>query len=114
MKEKWRRGQDSNLQARKGGGFQDRCITNYATSPQSREFRNNSTGDGRKKSEVGSQKSGVGSQKSEVRSRESEVRRRETGDGRHEKEVGIQKSDDQSLGTFLSVLSPQSSVLGPK
>ena len=30
----WRRRQDSNLQARKGGGFQDRCITNYATSPQ--------------------------------------------------------------------------------
>ena len=30
---KWRRRQDSNLQARKGGGFQDRCITNYATSP---------------------------------------------------------------------------------
>ena len=30
----WRRRQDSNLQAREGGGFQDRCITNYATSPQ--------------------------------------------------------------------------------
>ncbi len=30
---KWRRGQDSNLQARKGGSFQDYCITNYATSP---------------------------------------------------------------------------------
>ena len=30
---KWRRGQDSNLQALAGGGFQDRCITNYATPP---------------------------------------------------------------------------------
>ena len=29
----WRRGQDSNLQALAGGGFQDRCITNYATPP---------------------------------------------------------------------------------
>ena len=29
----WRRRQDSNLQARKGGSFQDYCITNYATSP---------------------------------------------------------------------------------
>jgi hypothetical protein len=29
----WRRGQDSNLQARKGGSFQDYCITNYATPP---------------------------------------------------------------------------------
>jgi hypothetical protein len=33
MKEEWRRGQDSNLQALAGGGFQDRCITNYATPP---------------------------------------------------------------------------------
>src|SRR5260370_38225324 len=31
---KWRRGQDSNLQALAGGGFQDRCITNYATPPK--------------------------------------------------------------------------------
>ena len=30
---KWRRGQDSNLQALSGGGFQDRCTTNYATPP---------------------------------------------------------------------------------
>ena len=30
----WRREQDSNLQARKGGSFQDYCITNYAISPQ--------------------------------------------------------------------------------
>ena len=30
----WRRGQDSNLQARKGGSFQDYCITNYATPPR--------------------------------------------------------------------------------
>jgi hypothetical protein len=30
---KWRRGQDSNLQALSGGSFQDYCITNYATSP---------------------------------------------------------------------------------
>ena len=29
----WRRGQDSNLQALSGGGFQDRCTTNYATPP---------------------------------------------------------------------------------
>src|SRR5437660_10134734 len=33
LKKKWRRGQDSNLQALAGGGFQDRCITNYATPP---------------------------------------------------------------------------------
>jgi hypothetical protein len=32
--EEWRRGQDSNLQALAGGGFQDRCITNYATPPR--------------------------------------------------------------------------------
>ncbi len=32
----WRRGQDSNLQALSGGGFQDRCTTNYATPPQHR------------------------------------------------------------------------------
>ncbi len=30
---KWRRGQDSNLHALSGGGFQDRCTTNYATPP---------------------------------------------------------------------------------
>ncbi len=34
----WRRGQDSNLQARKGGGFQDHCVTNYATPPKSAPF----------------------------------------------------------------------------
>ena len=33
VEKKWRRGQDSNLQALAGGGFQDRCITNYATPP---------------------------------------------------------------------------------
>ncbi len=31
---KWRREQDSNLQALTGGSFQDYCITNYAISPQ--------------------------------------------------------------------------------
>ena len=35
LKLKWRREQDSNLQARKGGSFQDYCITNYAISPHS-------------------------------------------------------------------------------
>ena len=32
---KWRREQDSNLQALTGGSFQDYCITNYAISPRS-------------------------------------------------------------------------------
>src|SRR5712691_4709000 len=37
----WRRGQDSNLQALSGGGFQDRCTTNYATPPNTIESDDN-------------------------------------------------------------------------
>lgn len=37
-KRAWRRGQDSNLQALSGGGFQDRCITDYATPPRQKIF----------------------------------------------------------------------------
>src|SRR6266511_867865 len=33
MRDKWRRGQDSNLHILSDGGFQDRCTTNYATPP---------------------------------------------------------------------------------
>lgn len=36
---KWRREQDSNLQALTGGSFQDYCITNYAISPHAGEFK---------------------------------------------------------------------------
>ena len=41
---RWRRGQDSNLQALSGGGFQDRCTTNYATPPWLLGIYRNETG----------------------------------------------------------------------